>query len=1188
MFLRRIVLHGFKSFADRTEFDFGPGITSIVGPNGCGKSNVLDALRWVLGEQSARSLRGEKMADVIFSGSRSRKPANAAEVELVFDNTRGILQTDATEVVVGRILYRSGDSEYRLNGNACRLKDVRDLFLDTGVGVDAYSVIEQGRVDLLLQANPIERREIFEEAAGISRYKVRRIEAQRKLERAQQNLLRLNDLVDELEKRLRSVKLAAGKARNYQQYDGRLRELRSAFSLSEYHQLELARGRLETDVHAADTAREARKAALGEHQHELARQSAGLAAVDEQIQSTEAEISEIRAEIVALTERIAGGESRIDELEQTRLRRLDQAGEFAARAATLEERIDRETAAMDSLIESERACVARISELHAHRDHAQRHVETVRQALEREKTSAFEAVRRVALVQNQHANVEQQSTRSVAQAERLTNRKIQLETEQAELQHRLAEIDGAIAALEAQIAAVDQQREREDGSLAELRQHLETLSRIIATEKENRSAVSSRLGLLDDMERRLEGIDAGTQRVLAWRNEPGAEGGVIGLVADLLQVDGAHVAALAGVLASIEDQVVVRDGYVFFAERARRGNAEIAARVFAMDRLRPGFNRQSYADAVGFVARAADWVTCADEYRPLAEHLLGRTIIVETLDHALALASSAPEGYTFVTPAGEAISADGLLIFGGRNSAQGLISRKAEIRQLRAELDEIESRLGQAVRDRNGVEASIADGELRYRAMINEIASLQRRSAEMRSERMRGGDEQRRAEREMVVLESELHAVRRGLDEMSRQMDGLRAEAGEAASAQQAHEERVSSLDQELSAANHAAAGVAQDLTAALVEKGRASEKRIAAEDALAEMRNRVVSVRGEASSAEQEASAAAEQIAATHEAIRVSAARREELEQRLAGRQVDVQALRDERIEIRRRIEAVGAGASDLQSEVEQIDAELHALQMSLRETEVRKENLVTRVREELAVELDQLYGSYQHAEQDWEAIKGEIDDLKQKIARLGHVNLDAITELEELQPRFDNLVAQRSDVITSIEQLQGLIAELDENSRVRFAETFEIIRGHFADLFRKLFGGGKADIILEDPANPLECGIEIIARPPGKEPQSISLLSGGEKTMTTVALLMAVFKTRPSPFAVLDEVDAALDESNVERFNSVLHEFLAQSQFVVITHHKRTMQSADVLYGITMEEPGVSKRVSVRFDRVSTPSVA
>lgn len=1189
MYLKRIVLHGFKSFADRTEFDFGPGLTMVVGPNGCGKSNIVDAVRWVLGEQSARSLRGHKMADVIFAGSRTRKPANAATVELTFDNRTRFLAHDASEVVVSRVLYRNGDSEYRLNGSPCRLKDIRHLFLDTGVGVEAYSIIEQGRVDQLLQANPVERREIFEEAAGISRYKVQRTEAERKLERTQANLLRVNDLVEELEKRLRSVKLAATKARKWQEYDARLRELRASFSLAEYHELECARRQAQARAAELNQQLQSLRAELGRHDAEAAEHTLAAQQLDERIQAATAQLAALQGEHATLAERLAQGERRLVELAALRERRGGQTGELAERMAAALQRLREDEAA---LVE-QRAAVTRAAERVAELDQAQRAAvdrrDDARRALEAAKATAFEAVRRCALLHSEHNSLTVHAQRLRAQGERLHARRGELDGELAALTQQHGAAAERAAALDASLDALRAALQTAENQLEELNAARATLEGELAAAKETRSAVLSRLELLEDLERRLEGVDQGTQAVLAWRAQAGASGSVCGLVADLLRIDDPRVWLLQPLLATFENHVVVADAYAFLSELSRQAELPGPVRLLALDRLPATLTRADYTNAPGFVARAADWVTCAAEYRPLAEHLLGRVIVVDVMERALALAANAPDCYVFVTLDGRTVSTSGRLTVGAAHAPPGLISRKTEIRQLHQRLEEVETQVRRATRQRNELEQAASDAQVHRGELLTQIAGVQKEHAQAHTALVRAEGELLRAQREAAVLDSELAGVQRALAEAAEQERRLLAEASAAGQDQVAHESRIEALQAELAGLEEIVTRLAHELTEARVAAGRAAEKQAAGEEALAQMRTGLAALEQQRSDAQREADAAADQIEATRAELATARQRQAACAQETELAQAAVLAARGQRQELRQRQESAAGQARAVHERLRQVEAELHQCEINRRETDVRQDNLLARIRDDLAIDLAAQYASYTHTERDWDAVRAEIEDLRGRIARLGHVNLDALAELEELTPRYETLVVQRDDLVDSIARLQTLIAELDAESRARFAAAFQQIRGNFQELFRKLFGGGKADIILEDPERPLECGIEIIARPPGKEPQSISLLSGGEKTLTAVALLMAVFQSKPSPFAFLDEVDAALDEANTERFNMLLQEFLAHSQFVVVTHSKRTMQCADVLYGVTMEEPGVSKHVSVRLlDRVQTPVVA
>jgi len=1189
LYLRRLELHGFKSFADRTELEFGRGLTAIVGPNGCGKSNVLDAVRWVLGEQSAKTLRGGKMADVVFAGSRDRKPAQFAEIKLTFSDCRGVLARDQDEVSVGRTLFANGDSEYRLDGNPCRLKDIRDLFLDTGVGVDAYSVIEQGRVDLLLAASPLERREIFEEAAGISRYKVRRVEAQRKLERAQNNLLRLNDVIEELERRLRSVKLAAGKARSFQEYDGRLRALRSTYSLATYHQLEQGRSALAERVARAREELEGLRAELAALEARVAEAERDYRQLEEQVQGAEAGLFAKQAEQGAVAERLEQGNRRLTDLRAAREQREAEIVQAAARAAELEQRLTAEEAAKRELAELAARAEEQVAELRRQRAAAEERVTVAERQLAEGRSATFEAARELSRLHNEEETSRGRCQQHAAALERVGGRRAQVEEARAALQGRLASLSNREGELDDEIEALRTRVQQLDQALALADQELRALGEQLHADKEARSAAASRLELLAELDRRQEGVELGTQAVLAWRDEAENGGGVVGLVADVLRIDDPRVHILQAVLSTFERYVVLRSVYGFLSELARRDRLPGPACVLALDRLSPPRMGRLLGDTPGVVACAADWVRCAPEFQVLADVLLGNTFIVDSLERALALADTAPDGCAFVTLAGETVWSDGRAAVGAGDDARGLISRKAEIRQLQITLDEIETRLEQTDRARRQCDAQRGDAQVQREEALAQLAALQKQHAELRTQRVRQEDELARLARELSVLAGEHDELRRALHAAEAAMQQLAAERTAADDAHSTREGRLTLLEEGLRAAQEELAYAAEALTAGLVEVGRAAERLAAGDAAQRSLRSQWEAARDARAVAEREAAGAADLIRRVEQELSDAERRQLVLEQECASQESEIAALRQSRHDQRQRLDACGEEAKALRQRISAGEESWHAAQVELRETEVRREELVTRVRDELGIELTSGYGDYRHEEQDWDALRGEIDELRERIARLGNVNLDALAELEELTPRHAQLVTQRSDLVESSARLERLIAELDQESRARFAATFEQIRGQFQELFRKLFGGGKADMILEDPDEPLEAGIEIIARPPGKEPQSISLLSGGEKTLTAVALLFGVFRSRPSPFAILDEVDAALDESNIERFNNVLQEFLAASQFIVITHNKRTMQRADVLYGVTMEEPGVSKRVSVRFeDSVEAPSGA
>lgn len=1183
MILKRLTATGFKSFADKTDFDFGPGITCIVGPNGCGKSNVVDAVKWVLGEQSAKSLRGRQMLDVIFNGSGTRKSSGLAQVDLAFDNSDHRLPTDQIEVVISRRLYRSGESEYLLNKQVCRLKDIRELFLDTGIGVDAYSLIEQGRVDVLLQANPADRRQIFEEAAGISKYKIRKREALRRLERVDQNLQRLQDIIDEVEKRLRSVKLAAGKARSYQGYTQRLRELRSRYALSEYHRLRVTR--VEAEARIAELSDGVTK-----HRTELSQNDTRVSEANVRIVELEGELSEVEKRLLTVQslisaheERIAASERRIGDQTDLLNRSRERLTAFDHQIADLDGRRaehEREAAEAESLLHGVQT---ELSSLQDRDRTAVAELDQSRQRLEDEKAGIIDLLRRTSQLRNELNGLDLQHGSLTDQKSKLDQRDCAIATELAEAMSRQHQLRQRCEEIQRLVAEQTQKLEATRNRALELAHRRTILADQRAAAKEYRSGLESRRQVLAEMDRRHEGLLAGARELLE-RRDADATGGMFGYVrgavGELFDADIAHASLVEAVLGSHETYLVVDRRERLLADRESLAELSGRLQAFCLDCIPPMIAGPDLSGQDGFIANLLDWVRYPDDCAQLARYLLGKTYVVESVEDARRLAELHPGGARFVTMEGVVWEPDGRIGMGSLGSDTGLISRRSGLRELARELQEVEGRidgLGEELRQAE-TEASHLDqvqGDLQgaiYEANTRQVeAQAQLGAVDITVRRL--SDERPLIASEVAVLIQRLQEMQARQQVGKESLSELERRSNESERAAAELQARVESL-----AASRSA--IAEQITAGKVRVGELTQQRAGIAAALDEMRTALERVLAERDKAGRDVTEAQERIgqsrAQTQEAQRTLA----ELSTELHGLSERSETLRTQRDELRQAVEQCGAEARRLRGELGDIESQLHEREIKLQEVRVRLEDLRARIAEELSVDLEVQYQSYiPEEQQDWPAVEAEIEDLRGKIERLGNVNLDAINEQAELETRSEFLSNQRDDLRTSERQLQSLIETLNNESRQRFLETFAAVQGHFTALFRKLFGGGKAELTLMDPNDVLECGIEIMARPPGKEPQSISLLSGGEKTLTAIALLLAVFRSRPSPFVLLDEVDAALDESNNVRFNHVIQEFSQQSQFVVITHSKRTMSTADVIYGITMQEAGVSKRVGVRF---------
>ncbi len=1180
MKLKKIVLYGFKSFADKTAFEFGDGVTVIVGPNGCGKSNIVDAVRWVLGEQSAKSLRGGQMLDVIFNGTNSRKSMGTAEVSLFFTNTTGLLNTDMEEVCVTRRLYRSGESEYLLNNKLCRLKDIREMFMGTGVGADSYSIIEQGKVEILLQSSKTDRRAVFEEAAGISRYKARKKEALRKLERTEQNVLRIQDIIGELEKRLRSIKYQAGKARNYQKYSDRLRELRMNQFLSEYYQLrkdgsrrQQQRQKLQDELVGLTT--------------QIEQAQGRLSVLDHEIDGCEDEIRQLENQRLQFTSRISSeedhiemGHQRCEELQGFLQRNQKQIQSLRRQSRKLEEEI----ATGQKDVGSIRDQLDELQEqLKRHQDSRQERILQLnehRAQMEDEKSGLIDIVRRTAQLHNEIKSLDMRRDNLSGQKNRLSDRYGRIKEEMEGLLTRRAQLDEKLGEITSLKEDSQGQLENRRQQLSQLNEDKLVCSENLSAAKEYRSGMLSRQQLLSDMEAKLEGVDQGVRQILqARQQDPEKFYYVKGMVAELLRAEVKYAGIVEAALAGRSQHLVATSSQAVLEDSENLDELAGRVKMICLDRLGPFKNGFDFTDYPEVQGRLIDLVSFAPDCESLAWRLLGKTILVDTIDAALRLAEVAPAGYRWVTLTGEVLEADGTLHLGPLSGAVGLISRKSELRQLKEDIVETEERITDIQNQLQQYDNQGQHLEKNLQELRTVIYEANTVEIETRGQLEQVDQNVGRLKQEQPLIASEVESIEGQIQESLNQQKSSRQSLDDLESINQQRQERVDELEGNIRRLEEEDQQVLNQITDLKVSLGQTQQRQLALQERLTNLKSQYQQCNHEVGNLQTDLNNAQESHKASERAILIAESKLAELFQARQEHQEISRQKKYRRDELFAEKEQLVELAGRLQQQREERQEQLHEMQIKLNENHLRCENLMERGREELDMDLAEKFSSYEHQDMDWQAVSTEIEDLRKKIHRLGNINLDAIKEQEELEERLEYLSGQYQDLAQARRQLEELIDKINRESTELFMTNFEAIRANFAELFRKLFGGGKAEIILEDPEDILECGIEIIARPPGKQLQSISLLSGGEKTMTAVALLLAIFKSKPSPFCLLDEVDAALDEANVERFNLLIQEFVKESQFIVITHSRRTMTIADVIYGITMQEQGVSKKVSVRF---------
>ncbi len=1241
--LKSLELFGFKSFADRTVFEFSRGVTCVVGPNGSGKSNVVDAIKWILGDQSPKSLRGKDMADVIFNGSASRRPSNYAEATLTFDNSTGLLPTESREVQIGRRLYRSGDSEYLLNRNAVRLKDIRDLFMGTGAGTAAYSIIEQGRVDQLLQASPLTRRVVFEEAAGISRYKAKRVEAERRLERVSQNLERLTDIVDELDAQLTSTRSQASKAARYRELSLELKQLWTGLAADTYRYLQ---GKRDAARQRADDF-QARYQSLTDECDQLVKQrqqadDRGLDAEDSQ-RNLERRQSGHRQEIISATSSREHQCTRSEEYNE----RLVQLRSSRLQTMRQSEAVGRELSETRTLLQdSQTSCLSKrhgVSErrglLLQHKSHVEESrvqlAELQQRCTMQEQTLAEIDSLRARL---QHETVGLQQSQQSALDELRRHERQWLDSTTA-----LEAANQRLVQAEHDFNLASELLNRLHSRQAELTAPRGATEVILAKLREERSAVQARHAVLQDLALRYRS-EAGLKNVDEWARQglhPWTL--VVGCVHDLLEVTLEHAPVIEAALTGRSNLVVVRSlqpflrliesGELRFHERL--GFIELAG-------IEPSATATLDLTGIRGIVERTDRLVFEDPRAPgLAAQVLGDTWLVESLQEARALRSSGHTAGRLVTMQGELLDVDGTLHVGETPIEIASVGARTELRELRNRLARIDRDIVDGENHAEELAAALDRLSSELLKHHDEFTMHQERVASERTLHSLQLQEHRRMQAQLDRQGTEAHLLELRLDDLDQQRQDAADRRG--AANQELRDLRINLdrltgqiFDVEATIAQLQSEIGAQDMELAKYEErlGALATNQSRLESDHVQQASRVAEALRQIGEMQSQRSRCTLTILQSQAVAAEHLTEVERLATEITAIELKRREIRSERNELSRREEQVQRSRRD-------IGEKMQAESLRIRDFEAQIHTLSGRIDEEYQLTLDDLLSQgcsalhhvsqrasddeedagtpvtsvvhhvtappiiessegddaqlswldeqtdtasqaklFEHRREDLDA---QVQRLRRKIKLMGHVNTEALASLEELEGRHSALNAQLEDLQEAKRALEDIIRRINVESERLFIETFELIRTHFRELFRKLFGGGEADIILEDPNDILECGIDIVARPPGKELRSISLLSGGEKTLTAVGMLFAMFKSKPSPYCVLDEVDAALDDANVERYAGIVKEFRSMTQFVIITHRKRTMTAADVLYGVTMEQAGVSKRMSVKFEDVS-----
>ncbi len=1238
MYLKSLDIYGFKSFADKTRFEFAEGVTGIVGPNGCGKSNVVDAIRWVLGETSAKALRGGEMADVIFNGSEKRKKLGMAEVTLTLADCEVALKTDYNEVSITRRVYADSKSEYLINNTRCRLRDIGGLFMDTGIGRSSYSIMEQGKIDMLLSAKPEDRRQVFEEAAGITKSKKEKKDALRKLEYTEGNLLRVSDVLAEQERRMNSLKRQVSKARRYQSLAKDVTILDTHLSHRLWERLTAERAELLASLSSLFKNRDTIEQGLPKHEAAVVNARDQAQALDAQLSGLRQRLSDKKNAISAAENRVAFNNERKRELAERLEQNEKDINATQSNLAEQQETLQQSQAALQDL-------ESRIDDKESQskeRQQSSNDLAKERQQIENElRRARAEANSTQQIIASSLAKIESALSQMEGNKERMKQLEDEAERLCNEQTKAVAERDQFVTMLEEHqktLPGLEEAREKTQREFEEARGSLDVSRKAASEANRTYSQRSSRLDVLKQLVESGEGLEKGTQAVLKGLNDPDLiKPGLSGLLGAQLKAPDEYAIAIESALSQYLQAIIVRDEELAdsIIERLVDGKKGTAA-IIPESLLPVAKGSQIEALPEGASAWALDVVTVDAKFTGLMERLLAKVIIVPDRATALKLRRDYPD-LSFVTQTGEVLTPEGVLrggSSGGKDNSllkrrneiealeievkkladeekvaeQNILDCDARTKELREELEQTKDRL-----QRHRVEDSTLQGQLKLAK--READSIESKVGNNKWERDELGNREETATDSRLALENELSRARERLTALEDDSRKLSVRVEEAIKRENEAREQLNEARTALAVEKQIRDSAAREqdpMSRRIRELAELNGRR---KNEIQSARERITKGDGENETMVKEMEGYREEVATLTEELSHADEQRKGLSRGIDEAEAAFSEIRARQSKVRNQVSKEEVACTKLDLRLENlVDSAMERHQVDLAHFRPDTHVLIACINERKEAEKkgrrkltfeDQSAGDGEEVLEeeievgpkseddgkaimelmdgegpDWKFVEAIVVDLKRRLDSMGPVNLDAIEEFDELEERHTFTKNQHDDLVNSKMKLLEIIARINIESERLFTETFNAVSKNFKSMFKRLFGEkATADLILQDESDPLECGIEVIAKPPGKKLQSISLMSGGERSMTAVALLFSIYMVKPSPFCVLDELDAPLDEANIGRFLKVLDTFIDQSQFIIVTHSKRTMERADVMYGVTMEEFGVSKPVGMRL---------
>jgi len=1185
MKIKKIELLGFKSFSDKIEIDFPPGVTAVVGPNGCGKSNVVDAIRWALGEQSPKQLRGKAMEDVIFNGTETRKPQGMAEVVLTFSNENGHAvpnYMDFSEIAVGRRLFRSGESEYFINKVPCRLKDITDLFLGTGVGHRAYSIVEQGKMDFVLNAKPEERRILIEEAAGITKYKDRKAAALRKMEATQQNLLRLSDVIGEIKRQMNSLNRQAKKAERFKAYREELRSFELGQAAQTCRALEAERSGIQSalqgiqdselqatsEIREIEAVSEQIKVNLLDQERELNVHQERFAENDGAIKNRETEIELASRDREALQKQVLRAEEEIGKLLQQQETAEQETRSFETEAVDLSQRVSGDT---EFLSGKEKVLQEKKSQ------HA-----AAEQTLSDEKNILVDLLTQTARLKNSLVDAQRRTEELTRRQQRLTREKEEAQAKEEELRASLANQARLLEGRRQSRVQIEEERERKVLQLKELQSSRSDLEEKLNRCREKLNQESSRLESLLELQQNFEGYQSGVRSLLLKRQAQGATpNGIYGLVEDIIETDPQYEAVVESVLGERLQHFIVQDHQeslkaIDYLKSQRSGRSS-----FIPLHLKPHPALGGSTPPAEGVIPLLEVVRVKEDFAPLAQHLFGDVWVVPNLRQAIDLWNRNSIWKTLVTLEGEVLYPSGMVTGGSKEQiGSGTFHRKREIRDLtrrtaefRDQLRSLENDKEKLLADLKNVEAAIEDltrtlhqEDLRIVTEAKEIDQYQMEETHWRQKI-------ETVQFEEGQLVDDLATIWDQTRESEAQIQSSELSKAEKEQALRFRGEGLQLLKTEIEA-------LLGEVTEAKVRLSSLQEKRQSLVQNLERTRRVAQETNSQLSQRRQEVQENLEWIKAAEEKQKTAEQEIQRLLLQHQELQAQVETQKEALLSERENLARAEEKGKERRQALNQLHEQKNTLSLKNMELDLNRKHLLSSIEERYRIPAETLLSREDSQDYFSPEIEARLGELKGLIEGMGEVNLLAIQEFEEAKTRLEFLAGQEADLVQSLDLLNQAIKKINRTSRQRFAETFEAVRSKFQEVFTTLFNGGRAELVLLDESNLLETGVDITAQPPGKKLQNITLLSGGEKALTAVALIISLYLINPSPFCLMDEVDAPLDDVNVGRFNRLLKELSQRYQIILVTHNKSTMELADTLYGVTMEEPGASKIVSVRLN--------